>query len=46
MHSVEAKGAAAAESLNSVYVLDHRCRGIKYSIWDNGASGWDGVQCL
>lgn len=43
MHSIETKEAAAAEFLNSIYMLDQRCRGVKYDIWDNGPNGWDEV---
>lgn len=42
MHSVETKEAAAAEFLTGICVLDQRCRGVKYNIWDNGPNGWDG----
>lgn len=32
MHSLETKETAAAEFLNSIYVLEQRCRGVKCDI--------------
>lgn len=39
MHSVETKDEAATEFLNSSYVLDQWCWGVKYDIWDSGPNG-------
>lgn len=44
MHSLETK-EAAAEFLNSINVLEQRCRGVKCGIWDDGPNDWDGVFC-
>lgn len=32
IHSLETKETAAAEFLNSIYVLEQRCRGVKCDI--------------
>lgn len=43
MHSVETKDGAASEFLDSTYVLDQRCWGVKYDIWGSAPNGWDAV---